>query len=226
MKNKTIYIAFEGIDGSGKSVQFKLLKETLINKGKAVGVLDFPDYDSFFGKEIGRLLSGKDKVTAADLDPRSMSLWYAADRWNAFKSFDDSQYEIVLMNRSTMANAAYQGTRSEDAEALAQWIYELEFTTFGIPKPDVFFVFDIPTSLSRKNVAKKGFRGYVGDDADVYEKDVAFLEKVRNCYLSCAKLYPGSVVLNCADESEEMRPMDEIASDVLRILKEQFNIDI
>ena len=53
-----------------------------------------------------------------------------------------------------------------------------------------------------------------------------FLEKVRNCYLSCAKLYPGSVVLNCADESEEMRPMDEIASDVLRILKEQFNIDI
>jgi dTMP kinase len=125
-----------------------------------------------------------------------------------------------------MANAAYQGTRSEDAEALAQWIYELEFTTFGIPKPDVFFVFDIPTSLSRKNVAKKGFRGYVGDDADVYEKDVAFLEKVRNCYLSCAKLYPGSVVLNCADESEEMRPMDEIASDVLRILKEQFNIDI
>jgi hypothetical protein len=45
-------------------------------------------------------------------------------------------------------------------------------------------------------------------------------------YLSCAKIYPGSVVLNCADESEEMRPMDEIASDVLRILKEQFNIDI
>lgn len=226
MEKKTIYIAFEGIDGSGKSVQFKTLKETLINKGIAVGVLDFPDYDSFFGTEIGRLLSGKDKVTAADLDPKSMSLWYAADRYNAFKTFDDTQYEIVLMNRSTMANAAYQGTRSNDPEALAKWIYELEFETFNIPKPDIFFIFDIPTSLSRKNVAKKGFRGYVGDEADVYEKDVAFLENVRNCYLTCAKLYPGSVVLNCANESEEMRPIDEIATDVLDILKEKFGLNI
>lgn len=224
MKNKTIYIAFEGIDGSGKSVQFNLLKETLINQGKAVGILDFPDYDSFFGQEIGRLLSGKDKVSAANLDPRSMSLWYAADRWNAFKDFDDTQYEIVLMNRSTMANAAYQGTRSDNPNELAKWIYKLEFETLGIPKPDIFFVFDIPTSLSRKNVAKKGFRSYVGDEADVYEKDVAFLESVRNCYLTCAKLYPGSVVLNCADQNEEMRPREEIASDVLQILKNQFNI--
>ena len=226
MKNKTIYIAFEGIDGSGKSVQFKRLKEILTEKGKSVGVLDFPDYDSFFGKEIGRLLSGKDKVTAADLDPKSMSLWYAADRYNSFKTFDDSQYEFVLMNRSTMANAAYQGTRSEDPKALAQWIYELEFENLNIPKPDIFFIFDIPTSLSRKNVAKKGFRGYVGDDADVYEKDVAFLENVRNCYLTCAELYSGSVVLNCADASEEMRPIEEISTDVLNILKERFNIDI
>lgn len=223
---KPIYIAFEGIDGSGKSVQFNLLKDLLLEKNKAVGVLDFPDYDSFIGKEIGRLLSGKDKVTAADLDPRSMSLWYAVDRLNAFKAFDESQYEIVLMNRSTMANAAYQGTRSDDAKSFAQWVYELEFTTLGIPKPDVFFIFDIPTSLSRKNVAKKGFRGYVGNDADVYEKDVAFLENVRNGYLACAEFYPGSVVLNCADESEEMRPIAEISADVLRILKDRFNIEI
>ena len=75
-------------------------------------------------------------------------------------------------------------------------------------------------------MAKKGFRGYVGDEADVYEKDVAFLENVRNCYLTCAKLYPGSVVLNCANESEEMRPIDEIATDVLDILKEKFGLSI
>lgn len=224
--DKTIYIAFEGIDGSGKSVQFKALKETLIKKGKAVGVLDFPEYDKFFGKEIGRLLSGKDNITAADLDPKSMSLWYAADRYNAFKAFDDSQYEIVLMNRSTMANAAYQGTRSDDPKALAKWIYELEFEIFNIPKPDLFFIFDIPTSLSRKNVAKKGFRGYVGDDADVYEKDVAFLENVRNCYLTCADLYPGSIVMNCADKNEEMRPIEDIAAQVLDILKERFKIEL
>ena len=41
MKNKTIYIAFEGIDGSGKSVQFKKLKEILTEKGKSVGQIQF-----------------------------------------------------------------------------------------------------------------------------------------------------------------------------------------
>lgn len=224
MNKKTVYVAFEGIDGSGKSVQFNKLRENLKNKGISVGILDFPDYDSFFGKEIGRLLSGKDSVTAADLDAKSMSLWYAADRWNAFKNFDASQYDIVIMNRSTMANAAYQGTRSSKPEELAAWIYELEFKTMNIPKPDIFFIFDISTSLSRKNVAKKGFRGYVGDEADVYEKDAAFLESVRNCYLLCADIFPGSIVLNCADENDEMRPADEIAAQVLEILKERTGI--
>ena len=215
-------IAFEGIDGSGKGLQFRQLKEHLETAGKKVGTLDFPDYESFFGKEIGRLLSGKDSVTAADLDPRSMSLWYAADRWKAFQAFDAEPYDIILMNRSTMANAAYQGIRSEDAPGLAEWIYTLEFETLGIPRPDLFFIFDIPVSLSRKNVAKKGFRSYIGEESDVYEKDTAFLEKVRACYLTCAQIYPNSIVINCARDNEEMLPVEEITAEMLHILKERF----
>lgn len=223
MIGQTVFIAFEGIDGSGKSVQFKLLKETLESAGISTGILDFPDYDSFFGSEIGRLLSGKNGVTAADLDPRSMSLWYAADRLKAFGRFDPSPFRVVLLNRSTMANAAYQGTRSGDPRKFAEWIYELEFKELGIPEPDMYFIFDIPVSLSRKNVAKKGFRGYVGDDADVYEKDMAFLESVRQGYLICAELFPGSIVLNCADAAgENMRPMEEIAGEIKALLSERF----
>ncbi len=224
MTDKKIYVAFEGIDGSGKTVQFKKTNEILSSKGIRVGVLDFPDYESFFGHEIGELLSGKNDITANDLDAKSMSLWYAADRWKAFQNFDDSKFDVVLMNRSTMANAAYQGTRSKNPEEISKWVYDLEFNTFGIPKPDIFFIFDIPTSLSRKNVAKKGFRGYVGNDADVYEKDVAFLENVRKCYLTCASIYPGSIVLNCADENEEMRPIEDISHEILNILNKKFNI--
>ena len=222
MEHKTVIIAFEGIDGSGKSIQFKLLRESMARRGKSVGILDFPNYDSFFGKEIGRLLSGKEAVTASELDPRSMSLWYAADRWNALRDFKAARYDLVLMNRSTMANAAYQGTRCGDPAELAKWIYELEFQVFGIPEPDLCFIFDIPVSLSRKNVAKKGFRGYVGADADVYEKDAAFLERVRTGYQICAGLFPGSVLLNCAASESEMREPEEIAAEVLQIVKSRF----
>ena len=222
MKVRTIIVAFEGIDGSGKSVQFRKLKEKMEQRNKRVGILDFPDYDSFFGKEIGRLLSGKESITASDLDPRSMSLWYAVDRWKAFQTFDAAQYDIVLMNRSTMANAAYHGTRCGDPAALATWIYDLEFHVFGIPEPDLFFIFDIPVSLSRKNVAKKGFRGYVGEEADVYEKDILFLENVRKGYLTCADIFPNSILLDCSDSEERMRPPEEISADVFKILCEKF----
>ena len=222
MENKTIIAAFEGIDGSGKSVQFQRLKAYWETQGKRVGILDFPDYSSFFGKEIGTLLSGKGSVTAAELDPRSMSLWYAADRWKAFQGFDTGQYDIVLMNRSSMANAAYQGVRSSDPETFSNWVFELEFQELGIPLPDLFFIFDIPVSLSQKNVAKKGFRSYVGDEADVYEKDLAFLERVRNCYLTCAKIFPNSQVIRCFNESSEMRTVEEIASDVLQCFRGKF----
>ncbi|MBO7408063.1 MAG: thymidylate kinase, partial [Clostridia bacterium] len=74
-------------------------------------MLDFPCYGSFFGSQIGVFLSGSGSVSAADVDVRSMSLWYAMDRVKAFEQFDAKAYDVILLNRSTMANAAYQGSR-------------------------------------------------------------------------------------------------------------------
>ena len=73
-----------------------------------------------------------------------------------------------------MANAAYQGVRSRDPEAFSNWVFELEFQVLGIPLPDLFFIFDIPVSLSQKNVAKKAFAAMWATKPSVYEKDLAF----------------------------------------------------
>ena len=226
-------IALEGIDGSGKGVQFKLLRSELEESGYKVGVLDFPCYDSFFGKEIGKLLSGEDGVDALKLDPKSMSLWYAMDRKAAFDRFNASEYDVVLLNRSTMANAAYQGSRvqfealrrgEDPGKALKEyidWLFTLEFSELGIPRPDIFIVFDIPVSTSRRNVAKKGRREYIGGDrADVYEKDTLLLETVRKGYITCAEMFDDVQVLVCADGSGEMLPVEEINARVISLISE------
>ena len=86
--NQTKIIAFEGIDGTGKSVQMEALRQRLEERGLSVGVLSFPDYDSFFGGCVGRYLTKRDGVSASDVDQRSMALWFAMDRWAAFRDFD------------------------------------------------------------------------------------------------------------------------------------------
>ena len=213
MSKQPLIVALEGIDGSGKSVQCKRLHARLEATGLRVGVLDFPCYDGFFGKEIGKMLSNAEGVSAAAVDVKSMSLWYAMDRKMAFDQFDPTLYDVVLLNRSTMANAAYQGSRvpkGTDPRDFIQWIFDLEFKELSIPQPAMFFIFDIPTATSRANVAKTGHRDYVGDDADVYEKDLAFLDAVRKGYHLCAEIFPGTALLSCAEEDGRMKPMEVI----------------
>ena len=79
-------IGIEGLDGSGKTVQAEKLCIALRKEGKSVYMIDFPQYKSFFGKEIGQLLSGTDATSAMNLDEKSMCLWYALDRWQTIQS--------------------------------------------------------------------------------------------------------------------------------------------
>ncbi|MBP5730367.1 MAG: thymidylate kinase, partial [Clostridia bacterium] len=222
-------IALEGIDGSGKSVQFARLKARFEALGKRVGVLDFPCYESFFGSQIGVFLSGSGSVSAADVDVRSMSLWYAMDRVKAFEQFDAKAYDVILLNRSTMANAAYQGSRvqleakkrGEDPQralkAYIKWLFELEFDVLGVPKPDIFFIFDVPVSVSHANVAKKGRRDYVGGEkADVYEKDMLLLTTVRHGYLTCSEMFDGVHIINCVNDSGKMRSREAISEQIIQ----------
>ena len=58
----TKIIAFEGIDGTGKSVQMERLCEALKARGLSVLEISFPMYDTFFGEMIGRYLSAKDGI--------------------------------------------------------------------------------------------------------------------------------------------------------------------
>jgi len=111
----TKIIAFEGIDGTGKTVQLKRLADRLAAEGRyRVHTLSFPMYDTFFGAECGRLLSGSGGVSANDVDGKSMALWYALDRFEAFQSRDLSSTDVLLINRYVLSNAVYQSVRDRD----------------------------------------------------------------------------------------------------------------
>ncbi len=219
---ETKIIAIEGIDGSGKTVQFKRLVSRLTALGKSVDTRSFPVYDAFFGKQVGKLLSGEDGVAATDVDQKSMALWYALDRWEAFCGWQDGQYDYLVINRYVMSNAVYQSIRERDLgnPDIMDWVFDLEYEHFRLPRPSVNIFFDVECQRAGINVDRKGFRDYVGDGRDVYEKSVGLQERAREMYLTAAQRYDDMLVIRCMD-GHKMRSAAAIADDAFNGLAER-----
>jgi dTMP kinase len=73
-KMRGILIDFEGIDGSGKKTQSRLLERELSQRGFPVSLFSYPDYESEYGKIINVFLEGK-----IDLNPDEQFLLYLLD---------------------------------------------------------------------------------------------------------------------------------------------------
>ena len=216
---KTRIITIEGIDGSGKTVQYNRLLENLAGMGYSVDTRSFPEYEAFFGRQVGRYLSGEEGVLATDVDQKSMALWFALDRWEAFRDWEDGEYDFLIINRYVLSNAVYQSIRDRDLDKpdLMDWVFELEYGHFGLPRPDVNIFFDVSADNAGRNVDKKGFREYVGSGRDVYERSLGMQERARRMYLTAAARYDDVSIINCMDGGA-MLPPDEIAAKVMREL--------
>ena len=203
-------IAIEGIDGSGKSMQYNMLCEKLKEEGNKCLEVSFPQYDDFFGIEIGKMLSGKNSVRADNVDAKSMSLWYALDRFNKISNINFDEYDFILCNRYTLSNVVYQSLRSNEqdseVEKVAEWIFKLEHEQLKLPQPDLYFIMDIDRNTSKVNVSKKGHRDYVGYEMDVYEKSDTLISNARRMYLTLAEKRENIIVINCMDEGEMLSP--------------------
>ncbi len=201
----TKIIAFEGIDGTGKTVQLQRLCERLNAGGRfRVRTLSFPMYDSFFGAECGRLLTGSGGVRADEVDGKSMALWYALDRFEAFRDLDYSDADVLLINRYVLSNAVYQSVRERDLGKpdLLDFVLELEHGHFRIPHANAHIVLDVNPEAASENVGKKGFRDYVGDRPDIYEALPDIQKRARQKYIEYAARMPGIHIIPCMEQNQ------------------------
>lgn len=215
----TKIIAFEGIDGTGKSVQMERLCEALKARGLSVLEISFPMYDTFFGDLVGRYLSAKDGIGANTVDGKSMALWFALDRFEAFRTLDYSGYDVLLINRYVLSNAVYQSIRDIDIGKpdILDFCLELEHKHFGIPVPDLHLVLDMDTEDAANNVDKKGFREYIGNARDVYESIDSIQARARKKYAEYAQRIPNVKLIQCM-ENGRLLPIDVIAKRVEEVV--------
>lgn len=195
------FIVIDGTDGSGKTTQFKLLKEVLETEGYDVETADFPQYGQKSAGAVEEYLNGK----YGQVNPHAGSVLYAVDRFDA--SFKIREWlakgKIVLTNRYVTANAGHQGGKIEDeAERIKffKWLDNLEYTIFGIPKPDLNVILHVPAEIAQRLVDKKEtkMREYAkGKKRDLHEADLNHLKNAERVYLEISKLFPNTKLVEC-----------------------------
>jgi dTMP kinase len=169
MSRRGTFIAFEGLDGSGKSTHIKALCMKLRQKGLDVIKTSEPSRG-----RIGKFIREYVESREIRLPPEIEALLFAADRLDHVKRIIEPALErgkIVVSDRYTHSSLAYQGAEGLNIE----WIEELN--KFAI-KPELTILLDVPseTALGRMKGRRK----------TIFEVDTV-QQKVRNIYLKIAR---------------------------------------
>ncbi|HEY3968557.1 MAG TPA: thymidylate kinase [Planctomycetaceae bacterium] len=206
-------IDLEGIDGSGKGTQARRLCDRFTQSGVSAALVSFPRYEAtLFGRAVGDFLNGR-FGSLNQVHPFLVSLLFAGDRFESKQYLLEAiaRHEVVVLDRYVPSNVAHQASKLDGAlrTELAARILDIEFDIFGLPRPDLVLLLDLPVSMAQQLIAKKSARQYTDRKADIQEADANYLGRVREVYHELAAAEPNWQVIACCD-SERLRTVDEI----------------
>ena len=190
---KGILISFEGIEGTGKTIQSRLLSEYLVKKGYTVVLTEEPG-GTHIGLKIRDLLLS---VEHKEMTPITELLLYNASRAQHIKEVILPALKggsFVITDRFTDSTVAYQGYGRRIDLSLIDLMEKI--VTEGL-KPDITLVLDldVQTGLMRNKGINKTDR--------LELEDLEFHRRVRDGYLEIAAKDPGRIKLINASESKE-----------------------
>jgi dTMP kinase len=157
-ERKGLLIAFEGIDGTGKSTQIALLAEKLRQRGLSVVETREPT-DGQYGRKIRELYRNRKSVTRED----ELALFLADRREHVAKVIGPAlaRGQVVLTDRYYFSTAAYQGAAGLDPQKI------IDANELFAPLPDMVILIEVPVSLGVHRVQK--LRGEMLNDFEQEE---------------------------------------------------------
>lgn len=227
MANGKILIALDGLDGSGKETQTRLLENALHEKGIPCRSVSFPTYDSEMSAAVKLYLSGRFGKDPNAVNGFAASSFYAVDRYCSYmldwkKDYDEGT--VILANRYTTANAVHQLSKlpAEEYDAFLDWLFDFEFGKLTLPKPDLVLYLCVPPSVSMALVESRSAE--TGRTTDIHETNKQHLyDSYRAALYSAKKL--GWAKIDCAKEADGiLRTREDIHAEVLSYVQKTLNI--
>ena len=208
-------IVLEGTDGSGKSTQFRLLSQWLETSKKSFKHIVFPRYDQESSALIRMYLNGQFGTKPSDVNGYAASAFYAVDRYASYKQDWGKWYEdggLILSDRYTTSNAVHQASKEpeEKRAEFLRWLYEFEYDKLQLPRPDLVIYLDVPTEFTEKMMRSR--EASTGTQADIHEKDTAYLATCRQTGRAAAEYY-GWTIIQCVKDGA-MRSIEDIHKEI------------
>ena len=189
-------IVVEGAcDGIGKSTQYELLYNSLLEDNYEVCRHHFPSYGTVEAAPVEKFLRGE-LGSPKDISPYLVNSLYAVDRaitWQTSLKLEYEQGKIILLD----------------------YITDFEYNKLGIQKPDaVIFLYAPFEIVTKMRLARKQNDGI---ENDVFEKDLELMKKIYENAVFVAN-YLSWNIINCA-ENNEMKSIENIHKDIKKLVK-------
>lgn len=189
MKSRGFFITFEGIDGSGKSTQFRRLVRYLRGRGYRVRATREPG-GTPLGEKVRAILLGDHE----HLSPHAeLALFYAARAQHLEDVIRPAldRGEVVVSDRFNDCSFVYQGY----ARGLGlRTVRGIDRLICGATQPDLTLVLDLDPRLALERARRRDHRS--GSQGTRFEvAGLEFQQRVRAGYRALARRDPGRVRL-------------------------------
>jgi dTMP kinase len=199
--NRGRLVVFEGVDGSGKSTQLRLLAERLRARGVDSRTTHEPT-DGTWGQRIRAMARSGERVA-----PEEELRWFVEDRREHVARVIEPALaagQLVLSDRYYLSTVAYQGARGFDPQRLLADA-EAEF-----PPPDLALVFEIDAARGLARVAERG-----GVAEPAFE-EAAFLARVGAIFRAIERPWIARIAADAA--------RDHVHAEVCAVLRLRLGI--
>ncbi len=201
---KNLFIAFEGIDGSGKSTQVKLLTQKLEAVGHKV-YATFEPTDSPIGKMIRDIFSGR-----MDADHKVIAGLFVADRLDHLLNKTNGVLKMLDEGYTVITDRYYFSSYAYHSPYMSmEWVIEANRLSAELLRPDINIYIDISAQESMHRIAKGR------TSTELYET-LDNLKLVKNLYETAfEKLNGVEKIVSLNGERTEV----EIAADVWQVIE-------
>ena len=210
------FITFEGIEGSGKTTQIRLLSEQMQQQGHPLVVTREPGGCPIADRIRGILLNPENSA----LVPRAELLLYAAARAQHVSEIIRPALQAgktVLCDRFTDATLAYQGYgRGLDHSLIKQ----LNLLASEEIQPDLTLLLALPVEQGLGRALQREVIGQDSSEGRFEREALAFHQSVHDGYHALAEREPERFKIINADRSRQQF-RSEVAATIAQFLKKR-----